>query len=323
MYTQHLYEPNHLYDSNRFQDAEGQIKPDHLQMTEKDKKNLIVFIRKIKFSDFKWYDYFEIDSVTHITVDGVEKQISKIYIEKKSNNKYTFSIYLKESGDYVRIANNEEILNNDLKKTIISIIEARLVWMNVRKTYFKPYFKVSKLNYNPELLREYQESFIYKGNEPLPLNLEVTFNTKRFPSQILKLKIPYIYGEDALGYFLYCARQINNDKITNVQLIEKNEGYYGKFTGFDFTKKIDQTPGNSNSLSLELYKDGQKFLIIHVTLELDILHLDEEFKKIKTDENKMKYLYIQYYEILFEYIKEKIPEKIKDNHDRLKKKFIG
>ena len=33
----------------------------------------------------------------------------------------------------------------------------------------------------------------------------------------------------------------------------------------------------------------------------------------------MKYLYIQYYEILFEYIKEKIPEKIKDNHDRLKK----
>ena len=322
MYTQHLYDPNHLYDSNRFQDAEGQIKSEHLEMTEIYKNNLIGFIQKIKFSGFKWYfkwyDYFEIDSVIHITVDGVEKQISKIYIEKKLNNKYTFSIYLKESGDYVRIANNEEILNNDLKKTIISIIEPRLVWMNVRKTYFKPYFKVSKLNYNPELLREYQKSFIYKGNEPLPLNLEVTFNTK--PSRILKLKIPnYIYEDDALGYFLYCARQINNNKIINVQLIEKNEGYYGKFSGFDFTKKIDQTPENSKSLSLELYKDKQKFLIIHVTLELDILRSDEEFKKIKKDENKMKYLYIQYYEILFEYIKEKIPKKIQHNHDRLKK----
>ena len=172
------------------------------------------------------------------------------------------------------------------------------------------------------MLEEYQKTEIYKGDKPLPLNLEVKFNTN--PSQILELKIPnYIYEDDALGYFLYCARQINNNKITDVRIIEKNEGYYGKFSGFDFTKKIDQTPENSNSLSLELYKDGQKFFTVNITLKLNILNSYKKFQKITKNENKMKYLYIQYYEILFEYIKEKIPEKIKDNHDRLKKNLTA
>ena len=69
MYHQRIYDPNHLDDSNRFQDAEGQIKPERLEMTKHDKQTLIDFITEIDFTGFYRYDSFKLKVHINIIVD--------------------------------------------------------------------------------------------------------------------------------------------------------------------------------------------------------------------------------------------------------------
>lgn len=117
MYHQRLYDPNHLYDSNRFQDAEGLIgvkkSPKIYEMTKENKKKLIEFLNdNINiYYDLKEYNKNE-----------KNKNIN-VYIKTNTGNTGSMQIHyvekLQQNRNYLYL-NNKISMKIDKKNQLIN-----------------------------------------------------------------------------------------------------------------------------------------------------------------------------------------------------------
>lgn len=258
MYTQHLY------DSNRFQDAEQKYTENGIFVsdeTNEEDTNIFTIVTTNKNKDI--FDEY---------IGKYNTRLEKYKNEYKNFKTYKIE-YKKWEEEYeqweVTHEKWEEEQNSEEQKSEESV---------------KPK--------EPEEPKEPNKIKEPKKPEKIILNIHST--------DMMNMQIPWD-RLDSFGYRAYCGRSKNFTDFS-IEKQKANNLYHGEISGIDFTKKIkNQKLTNSKKIVLKLIKDKKLFYTIEITT--DIKKLKTFYDKTNwNDDLKMQTLYQSYYNIFDKYL---------------------